>query len=158
MLPGHTSPAETALDGCRLAGAVAITLTSAALVGCPATAALNAVPMVVGATAISQADARSPFDSGMREDELVAFDRRLRRAECGEAASQYWLATSMQRSAFDASPNNVEIYKWYLLAQAGGIEASEEMMTLEVAMTEADIAEARARARAWQPRAEDCVG
>ena len=63
----------------------------------------------------------------------------------------------MQRSAFDTNPNNVEIYKWLLLAEAGGVDANAEKRSLEVAMTEGDVAEARALARAWVP-AESCTG
>jgi len=154
---------ESNVTDCYRAGVVAIVLTFPFLQGCAgAVMAIQAVPMAVSAVAIANTEDRSPFPTRVanpqvRNDEaLVALDAHIRRAECGSAESQYWLGSALKND-FNATPDNVEIYKWYRLAEMGGFaSATEELTVLDSTMPESEIAEARTRAREWQPTTEDC--
>ena len=133
------------------------------LSGClGATIAAQVAPTVLGLTSMANAEDRSPFAiqkvnsqlSG--EDDLAKLDVQIRLAECGNPPSQYWLASALQ-NGFNTTPNSVEIYKWYLLAELGSYApAGEELSALDATMSAPDIAEARARAGAWQASTEGC--
>ena len=133
------------------------------LSGCVGAAiAVQVVPAAMGTVAIAGADDRSPFriqkPSGPRrtDEEMAALDAHLLRAECGNADSQFWLASALQ-NGFNANPNQVEVYKWYLLAEMGGsVEAREKLAALDAAMPAPERAQAAQAVRAWKPRTEGC--
>ena len=111
---------------------------------------------------MANADDRSPFrtptpNPQLRTDnELAMLDAHIRRAECGNAESQYWLGSALKND-FNATPDNVEIYKWYRLAEMREFTpATAELTVLDATMSESEIAEAQARASEWQPTTEDC--
>lgn len=147
----------------RRAAMVAMALCLPQLQGCAAgLLAAQAVPGIIGGVALSNAEDRDPWQTyrpGWRrqpEDKLEALNARLLQAECGDAESQYWLAASMN-NGFNLSPDRVEIYKWYRLAQARDYApAAEPLSVLEASMPESDIETARERARQWTPRTEGC--
>lgn len=76
---------------------------------------------------------RSPFkiqnmhEQAPTDAEMAALDAHIPRAECGDAESQYWLAASLQ-NGFNAAPDEVEIYKWYRLAELGDSEPARERL------------------------------
>ena len=134
--------------------------------GCaPAILAVQAVPAVIGAASIANAENRDPFGpriptpppSDEDEDNFTKLSRYLQRAECGDPEAQYWVAASLN-DEFNASPNKAEIYKWYYLAKAGGVApAILEIDALDSSLPRTDIVEGRRRAREWRPVTEGCV-
>jgi TPR repeat protein len=154
---------ESNVNDCYRAGVVAIALTFPLLQGCAgAVVALQAIPVAIGGVAAANAEDRSPFRTQIQnpqpwtDRDLAMLDAHIRRAECGNAESQYWLGSALKND-FNATPDNVEIYKWYRLAEMKGFApATEELTALDATMSESAIAEARARAREWQPTTEDC--
>ena len=121
------------------------------------------VPAAFGITSLVGAEDRSPFriqkvNATLHTDEDMAeLDLHIRQAGCGDAPSQFWLASALQ-NGFNTTPNNVEIYKWYLLAESGGyVPAREELTALGSTMSESEIAEAGVRAQAWQATTEGCT-
>jgi len=158
-------------DASRLAGVIgaglALVLSLPLLQGCVAAlAAAQAVPAAIGLGSIAGADDRNPFrhrmpsahgaSSARAGNGFAELDRRLQLAECGDAASQYWVASAMDNS-FNASPDRVEIYKWYKLAQlARHAEASVRVAALDATMAEHEILAARERVADWRPRTQGC--
>ena len=146
--------------GCRIC---LLVLTLPLLNGCLAAAIIGqVVPAAFGITSMVGAEDRSPFriqkvNATLHSDEDMAeLDLRIRQAECGDAPSQYWLASALQ-NGFNTTPNNVQIYKWYLLAESGSyMPAREELIALGATMSEPEIVEARTRAQAWQAETEGC--
>ena len=147
--------------GCRIC---LLVLTLPLLNGCLAAAIIGqVVPAAFGITSMVGAEDRSPFriqkvNATLHSDEDMAeLDLRIRQAECGDAPTQYWLASALQ-NGFNTTPNNVQIYKWYLLAESGNyVPAREELTALGSTMSEPEIAEARKRAQAWQATTEGCT-
>ncbi len=145
-------------------GIVAIALALPLLQGCVAAiVAMQAVPAAIGGVAMANAEDVSPFRNKIpkpqqprTDKELAMLDTHLRLAGCGNAESQYWLGSALKND-FNATPDYVEIYKWYRLAELGKFTpATEELATLDTTMPAPEIAEARARASGWQPETEDC--
>ena len=134
-----------------------------ALGGCAAALVVaQAMPSVMRGVAMAGADDVDPFRSSIvyappRSDkELAMLDDHILRAECGEPASQFWLGSALS-NGFNATPDEVEVYKWFRLAEQGGFAgASEEIVLLSASLSEAEIAQAQARAQAWQARTEGC--
>lgn len=133
------------------------------LQGClAAMAAVQAFPAVIGGMSAASASDRDPFiqqappDSSGSEDGVAAMGRKVRRAECGDPQSQYWLAARLD-NGFNAAPNYVEVYKWYRLAEKGGFSAaSKRVAALDATLPETQVMEARAMAEDWQPATESC--
>jgi hypothetical protein len=147
----------------RLAATSAIAAVAALATGCSgAVIATQVLPAALGGVALAGSESRDPFityapdatvprDPGL--DELQA---RVQRAECGDAAAQYWLASAM-RNNFNASPDKVAIYQWYRLADLGGYgPAGGELSLMAASMSAEEIAEGEKRAVGWQPVARDC--
>lgn len=138
-------------------------LATPALQGClGALAAVQAFPAVIGGVSVAGAADRDPFiehapvEPAGQRDGVAALDDRIRRAECGDAASQYWLAARLD-NGFNAAPDYVEVYKWYRLAELGGFAAaSARVAALDARRPAAEIAMARARAQAWRPATGGC--
>jgi hypothetical protein len=154
-----TSPRHRGVRATRIAMLAALL---PALQGCPALLATQLVPGMMGTIAMTGAEDRNPFRTMMppapprTADELAALDEHLHMAECGDPGSQYWVGSAL-KNGYNAKPDNVEIRKWFLLAQNGGVDAAaEELAALDATMTTADIGEAETRARAWQPKTEGC--
>lgn len=147
---------------CRL-GLIVVVMATPFLQGClPAIAAAQVAPFAAAGLAVNGAEEHSPFQSYLPhtapspDDDLATIDARIRRAECGEAESQYWLAAHLNNN-FNSTPDNVEIYMWYRLSEMGGYRpASDKLSALGDAMSVSQISQARARARAWHPAIEDC--
>lgn len=144
------------------AARAAVALCVLFLQGCAAGMAVQAVPAVMGAAAMANADDVSPFRSHVRapqpdsDTDLAMLDAQIRRAECGDAESQYWLAHRLENT-YNATPNTVEIYMWYRLAEIGGMEAATaELAALDARMSNRDVATARRRASDWRPAPESC--
>jgi hypothetical protein len=144
---------------------LAILATAPFLTGCPAAAVMvvQAVPGVIGLGAVAGSENRSPFHHRMPDsyarprDEMAQLDATIQRAECGDPESQFRLATTL-RNGMNTAPNNIEIYKWYRLAQDGGyVAAGDELANLETTMSGTDVARARALASDWRPSAEGCT-
>jgi hypothetical protein len=154
---------ENDVNDCCLARVAAVALALPFLQACVAgMAAVQAIPAAVGVIAVANAEDRSPFRSQKPNlhppavDELAQLDAQIRRAECGDAEAQYLLASTLKDNAY-TTPNAVEIYKWYRLAQMGEFApATDELTALDATMSEPDIAKARMRAREWQPMTEGC--
>ncbi|MDX1430878.1 MAG: hypothetical protein R3286_00380 [Gammaproteobacteria bacterium] len=132
------------------------------LQGCAAGVAAVAVPAAFGGAAIAGAEDRRPFGGGITytgtgtADELAVLDAKIRRANCGDAESQYWLADTLD-NGLNGTPNKIEIYKWYRLAEMGGIApAAQKVTALDARMSRAEVTEAKARVSAWQPTTENC--
>ena len=144
--------------------ACAFALTLPLLNGCTAAIiAAQVVPTVVGGIAIAGAQPRSPFRMGGgatapdTDPDLSALNARIRQAECGDAPSQYWLASALQ-NGFNTTPNDIEIYKWYRLAELGKfVPASAQLAALAATMSTSEIAQARARAQVWQASNQGCA-
>ena len=126
--------------------------------------AAHALPTVFGGISIAGAEDRSPFrikmpDSKRRTDnELATLDEQIRLAGCGDAKSQFWLASALKND-FNTSPNSIEIYKWFRLAEIGEYApASAELVALDQTLSEVEIGEAKSRARAWKPTGQGCSG
>ena len=124
--------------------------------------ALEAIPGVIGVTAMANAESRSPWNpripppSPSPRDELVTLDGEILRAQCGDAPAQFLLAERLANQ-FNTTPNYIEIYKWYALSDRGGFEpASERLLALNAQMSQADIAQAQQRARGWRASSEGC--
>ena len=118
--------------------------------------------MVVGGVAMNNLDDRQPFNSHVKyvgprtEEDLEELTKHLQQAECGNAQSQYWVATAL-RTGFNTSPDWVEIYKWYRLAEEQNYApAAEATSALKVEMTADDLAAGEHRARQFTPRSENC--
>jgi TPR repeat protein len=133
------------------------------LQGClGAMAAVQAFPAIIGGVSVAGSGDRSPFikhapsGSADAEDDVAALGNKIRRAECGDPQSQYWLAARLD-NGFNADPNYVEVYKWYRLAELGGFNAaSERVAALDATLPETQVLEARALAGRWQPATENC--
>ena len=140
-----------------------IVLVVPLLQGCPgALVAVQAIPAAMGGVAAAGSRDRSPFieevpqGSGGPEQDLAALGTKVRRAECGDPESQYWLAARLN-NGFNAAPDYVEVYKWYRLAEMGGFSAaSGRVAALDATLPETQLVEARSRAEQWQPATEDC--
>jgi len=151
------------LNDSRLARVLAVACVPWFLQGCTAgLAALQVVPSAIGMTAAANADDLDAWQRGRLsrpptpDEDLATLDARIRRAACGDAESQYWLATSLNNS-YNETPDKVEIYAWFRLARSGGYTAAAQpLAALETSMTESAIASAEARASAWRPTTEDC--
>jgi hypothetical protein len=147
----------------RLLAGGALAASLLALQGClPGLLVVQAVPGVMGSVAMANADNRDPFVTRApyappRTDaELAAIDAHLLAAHCGDARSQYWLASALGNE-FNTSPDRIEIYKWLRLAEGGGIAAATpQRERLDASLTPLQIAEADRRVRQWRPRAEGC--
>ncbi len=146
---------------CRIAGMILL-MAVPFLQGCSAaTIAMNAIPAIIGTGAIAGADDRSPFripvgqPMSQSEADLAMFDEQIKKAECGDPESQYWLANQLQNN-FNQSPNKIEIYKWYRLAESARYgPATEKLLALAATMSEPEITDARQRAQSWQAKT-DC--
>lgn len=146
-----------------LARAGALTLALPLLQSCTAgLLAAGAVPAVIDLVAIGGAEEQSPWQGHnpsfrpMVDENLAALDARILQAECGDAESQFWLASALKNN-LDTTPNYVETYKWFRLAQIGEFEpATEQLTTLDVTMSKSDITKARALSREWHPKTEGC--
>jgi hypothetical protein len=126
--------------------------------------AAHAIPQVIGGISMANADDRSPFkikmpDAQPRTDtELAKLDEQIRLARCGDAKSQFWLASAL-RNRFNTAPNNIEIYKWFRLSEMGDYApAGPEVAALEQSMPASEIAQAKQRVEGWAPTAESCNG
>ena len=141
---------------------VVLPLTSL-LGGCTAgLIAAQAMPAAMGSVAMAASDDRSPFRShdpyllAPGEDDIATVTARIRLAECGDARSQYWLASRLGND-FNKAPDRVQIYKWFLLSEMGEYApAGARRAALEVSMSEDDVEQARVLAAAWQPATENC--
>ena len=133
------------------------------LQGCAGAAlAAQIFPTIIGVGSVAGSGDRSPFRidipaAGKRSDnELVELDTQIHQAACGNPQSQFWLAAALQ-NGFNTTPNKIEIYKWYRLAEIGKFApASAKLAALHDTMSEPDIAQAMARAEAWQALTEGC--
>lgn len=151
------------IDGRRLATWIAIALLAPVLQGCTAgVVALNAIPATMNVVSVMSADNRDPFEPRKpdlrppADGEITRFGTRIERAECGDAAAQFWLASQLQNS-FNAAPDQVEIYKWYQLARLRGhAEAGEKVAALDTTMREQEVARAQSLATEWRPRTQGC--
>jgi len=148
---------------CRIAGMITVIFVAPFLQGCSAAMiAMNAIPAIIGSGAIIGADDRSPFripagqPMSQNDTDLAMLDTQIQKAECGDAMSQYGLAGLLQNN-FNTTPNKIEIYKWYRLAESGRYgPATEKLGALVVTMSESEIAQAQQRAQAWQAKTEGC--
>ncbi len=148
---------------CRIAGMMAVMFVAPFLQGCSAaTIVMNAIPAIIGGGAIIGAEDRSPFripagqPISQNDTDLAMLDTQIQKAECGDAMSQYGLAGLLQNN-FNTTPNKIEIYKWYRLAESGRFDpAREKLALLAATMSESEIAEAQQRAQAWQANTEGC--
>ena len=148
----------------RLAAActAAIALISPLLHGCAAVlVAAQVIPGGIGMLSAANAEDVDPWrrypSLVPAAEDLATVTVRIQRAECGDAQSQYWLASTLDDEV-NTTPNYVEIYKWYRLAHIGGISlTSAELSALEAQMSEADIAKAQALAAEWRPATEGCA-
>ena len=144
--------------------ACVLALSLPLLHGCAgAMIAAQVFPTVVGGISMAGARDRSPFridipSATPRTDkDLAELDAQIRQAECGDAKSQFWLASALQND-FNTTPNSIEIYKWYRLAEMRKFApATAQLAALDATMSEADIAQARGRALAWQAMTESCA-
>ena len=151
------------MQSCRIAGMMTILFVLPFLQGCTAAMIVsNAFPAIIGGGAVLGAEDRSPFRIPVdnlrpqNEVDLAVLDAKIQKAECGDAQSQYWLASVLQNN-FNTTPNKVEIYKWYRLAESGRYDpATEKLRILAETMPEADITQAQQRAQAWQVNTEGC--
>jgi hypothetical protein len=99
---------------------------------------------------------RAPYAPPRTDADLAALDAHLLAAHCGDARSQFWLASALGNE-FNAHPDRIEIHKWLRLAEHGGIaEATPQRESLDASLTPVQIAEAERRVREWRPRAEGC--
>jgi hypothetical protein len=143
----------------------AIALVLPWLQGCAgAMVAAQVVPAAMGTVAMTNVAHRDPFVQyapgapSISDQQLTELDERVIRAECGDPESQFWLATTLKSNRYTA-PDNIEIYKWYRLAEMGAFTpATEQLAALDAAMSGPDITQARTRASAWQPATEGCPG
>ena len=129
--------------------------------GCAAAAA-QVLPALLGRIAIGDVDDRDPFritrgDTAPGANlSLADLDVMIQQAECGDAQSQYWVASAIQNN-FNTTPNNVEIYKWYKLSDMGHYApASTKLAALNATISEAEISQASSLARQWRPKTEGC--
>ena len=131
--------------------------------GClPAMIVGQVAPVVFGGVAMANVDDRSPFKihkpnaKPAIETDLAKLDAQIRQAECGDPQSQFWVASALQ-NGFNSTPNSIEIYKWYRLAEIGNYSrASKELEALDATMSESEISAARDRVQAWRPATEGC--
>ena len=152
---------EANVNNCCRLGLLALAFPL--LHGCAAgIIAAQAIPTAIGAISIAGAEDRSPFRIQMpapkpaTDKDLAVLDANIRQAECGDAQSQYWLASALQ-NGFNTTPNSIEIYKWYRLAEIGEFApASERLRSLDAKMSASEIAEARRRAQIWRAATEGC--
>ena len=88
---------------------------------------------------------------GVARDYAEALRWYRQAAEQGEASAQFNLGLMYDKG--EGVPRDyVEAYKWYSLAAAGQYELAAQFLDdLEGRMTAAQVAEAQARARNWQP-------
>jgi TPR repeat protein len=148
----------------RIVVAVALAASTMLLQGCLAGLIVaQAVPAAMGGVAMANTENRSPFVTRMpnqpaRTDaELAALDAQLLAAACGDANAQFWLGSALH-NGFNTSPDPIEIYKWYRLAQHGGVgAATPELERLAAGMSEAQIAQAKLRVSQWRVREEGCA-
>lgn len=161
--PHNGGRVATNIDGRRLATWIAIALLVPVLQGCSAgVIALNAIPTTMNLVSVMGSDNRDPFEPRKpdlrppADGELTRFGTQIERAECGDAAAQFWLASQLQNN-FNAAPDRVEIYKWYQLARIGKHPAAGvELTALGATMSEPDVARAQSLASEWRPRTEGC--
>ena len=106
---------------------------------------------------------RSPFAGGVQyvgpqsDDELEALSANLQRAECGDPAAQYWVASKL-RNDFNSRPDWVAIYKWYTLAtEKDYAPAAHALKALDQELPDDQIELGRDRASDWQPRKAGCA-
>jgi hypothetical protein len=126
--------------------------------------AAQAIPQVIGGISMANGEDRSPFqikmpDAQPRTDtELAELDEQIRLAQCGDAKSQFWIASAL-RNSFNTQPNNIEIYKWFRLSEIGEYSpAGPEVAALGQSMSESEIAQAKQRVAGWTPMTEGCRG
>lgn len=126
--------------------------------------AAHAIPQVIGGISMANAEDRSPFhikmpDAQPRTDtELSELDEQIRLAQCGDAKSQFWIASAL-RNSFNTKPNNIEIYKWFRLSEMGEYApAGLEVVALDQSMPAPEIAQAKQRVEDWTPTTEGCNG
>jgi hypothetical protein len=131
--------------------------------GCAgAVLAAQIFPTIIGVGSVAGSGDRSPFRIDIpaaeqrSNEDLAELDMKIQQAECGNAQSQFWLASALQNE-FNTAPNSIEIYKWYRLAEIGLFApATEKLAALHNTMSEAELSQAMARAQAWQPATEGC--
>lgn len=123
--------------------------------------AVQVAQVAVGGVAMANIDDHMPFsrkvtyDGRMSPSALEELDERLALADCGDAESQYWMASALY--GFNSSPDKVEIYKWYRLAELSGFDSAvDRRVAVQDAMSAEELAQARARTDAWAPRTEGC--
>lgn len=126
--------------------------------------AAHAIPQVIGGISMANANDRSPFQIKMpdvqprTDSELAKLDEQIRLAGCGEARSQFWLASAL-RNSFNTAPNNLEIYKWFRLSEMGEYApAGPEVAALDQSMPASEIEQAKQRVEDWAPTTEGCNG
>jgi len=140
-----------------------VVLVAPLLQGClPALAAVQAFPAVIGGVSVAGAHDRDPFiEQAPRgatdpQDDVAALGRKVRRAECGDPESQYWLAARLDNGC-NAAPDDVQVYKWYRLAEKAGFSAAgKRVAALDATLPQSQVVEARALAEHWQPATENC--
>lgn len=96
-------------------------------------------------------DAVAAYDAG---DYAAAFEKSLTMAEQGDIDAQYMVGFLYSRGQ-GVARDVVRAHLWFDLAAAQGDSfAAEALAALEVGMTAAQLAEARALAAAWKPAAD----
>ena len=89
---------------------------------------------------------------GVRHDYVEAVKWFRKAAEQGDASAQNSLG-SMYLNGYGALQDFVEAHKWFNLAAArGNKQAEKNRVTVSIAMTRTQIAEAQRLAREWKPK------
>lgn len=94
---------------------------------------------------------------GVPQSDQDAFRWYLQSAQQGNRVAQYNLAT-MYASGRGTRANNAQAYFWLTLAASmGGNDIDALMSSLEGRMTEAQIADIKKKAEAWEPNVRDTM-
>ena len=89
---------------------------------------------------------------GVRQDYVEAVKWFRKAAEQGDASAQNSLG-SMYLNGYGVLQDFVEAHKWFNLAAArGNKDAEKNRVTVSIAMTRTQIAEAQRLAREWKPK------
>ncbi len=89
---------------------------------------------------------------GVRQDYVEAVKWFRKAAEQGDASAQNSLG-SMYLNGYGLLQDFVEAHKWFNLAAARGNKLAEQnRVTVSIAMTRTQIAEAPRLAREWRPK------
>jgi hypothetical protein len=76
----------------------------------------------------------------------------------GDGAARSSIAWHYRNGWPPVSKDNIEAYKWFILAEAAGYEAAGQYrVDLASSMPAADISEAMHRSEAWSPTEESCA-